>query len=116
MPSTFTLTFPCFIIRREDDLRFGMTVLPDGRRAMAVFTDANLAEMYLFERCWDKVSHRSIQINTPDGLARVLSSHVPDEVTKVVFNPNGVYPHTERIGPLVRMLQRHAVPNDTIDF
>jgi hypothetical protein len=95
MTSPFELSFPCFIVRRDDASRFAVVQLPDGRHAIAILTDPNLVQMFLFERCFDRIHHHPLPINTPAGLARILSRHLPPEVTHVVFNPNGIQPRND---------------------
>jgi hypothetical protein len=114
--SPFELSFPCFIVRRDDESRFAVVQLPDGRHAIAILTDPNLVQMFLFERCFDQIHHRPLPINTPSGLARILSRHLPPEVTHVVFNPNGIQPRIESVAGLLQVLKRHRVTIDVIDF
>jgi hypothetical protein len=116
MTSPFELSFPCFIVRRDDQSRFAVVQLPDGGHAIAILTDPNLVQMFLFERCFDRIHHSPLPINTPSGLARILSKHLPPEVTHVVFNPNGIQPRIESVERLVALLKRHKVAIDVIDF
>lgn len=116
MASPFELSFPCFIVRRDDASRFAEVQLPDGRHAIAILTDPNLVQMFLFDRCFDQVHHRPLPINTPAGLARILTRHLPPEVTHVVFNPNGIQPRIESVERLVALLKRHRVTIDVVDF
>jgi hypothetical protein len=113
MTPHFELHFPCFIVRREDESRFAVVSLPSGERAIAVLTDPNLVQMFVIERCFDRVAHRPLPVNTPAGLARILKSHVPPEVTHVVFNPNGVQPFTETLDRVLHSLE--AVAADHAD-
>ena len=116
MTSQFELTFPCFIVRRDDPSRFAVVQLPDGRHAIAILTDPNLVQMFLFERCFDRIHHRPLPINTPSGLARILARHLPPEVTHVVFNPNGVSPRIESIERIVKVLKGHRATIEIVDF
>lgn len=116
MTSHFELTFPCFIVRRDDASRFAVVQLPAGEQAIVVLTDPNLVQMFLFERCWDRISHRPLPISTPNGLARILESHLPAGVTHVVFNPNGAEPRTEPVERLLRLLKHTNVSSHIIDF
>jgi|HubBroStandDraft_4_1064222.scaffolds.fasta_scaffold49097_2 hypothetical protein len=116
MATPFELSFPCFIVRRDDASRFAVVQLPDGHHAIAILTDPNLVQMFLFDRCFDQVHHRPLPINTPAGLARILTRHLPPEVTHVVFNPNGIQPRIESIERLVSLLKRHRVTIDVVDF
>jgi hypothetical protein len=116
MTSPFELSFPCFIVRRDDESRFAVVQLPDGNHAIAVLTDPNLVQMFLFERCFDRIHHHPLPINTPTGLARILTKHLPPEVTHVVFNPNGIQPRIESVEQLVKLLKSHRVVVDVIDF
>jgi hypothetical protein len=112
----FELTFPCFIVRRDDESRFAVVQLPTGEKAIAILTDPRLVQMFLFERCFDRVVLRPLPINTPIGLARILARYLPAGVTHVVFNPNGVQPRTETVESLIRLLKQSPVSSDTIDF
>jgi hypothetical protein len=116
MATPFELSFPCFIVRRDDASRFAVVQLSDGHHAIAILTDPNLVQMFLFDRCFDQVHHRPLPINTPAGLARILTRHLPPEVTHVVFNPNGIQPRIESIERLVSLLKRHRVTIDVVDF
>lgn len=116
MPSHFELNFPCFIVRRDDESRFAVVQLPTGERAIAILTDPQLVQMFVFERCYEPIHHRPLPINTPVGLARILASHLPEGVTHVVFDPNGVSPRTVRVDKLVSLLKVSLVRSDTIDF
>jgi hypothetical protein len=116
MTSPFELTFPCFILRRDDESRFAVVQLPDGSHAIAILTDPNLVQMFLFEHCFEQISHRPLPINTPAGLARILSTQLAPEVTHVVFNPNGVQPRIESVKRLVALSKSHSVANQVADF
>ena len=116
MASRFELTFPCYIVRRDDESRFAVVQLPTDEKAIAILTDPQLVQMFLFERIRERVEYRPLPINTPIGLARILSRYLPTGVTHVVFNPNGVHPYTETVEGLIRLLRRAPVFSDTIDF
>jgi hypothetical protein len=117
MKSTFELNFPCFIVRRDDASRFSVVQLPTGERAIVILTDPHLVQMFLFERCWEEGKRRPLPINTAGGLARILARHLPEGVTHVVFNPNGIAPRTERVERLLGVLKQASVPiGDTFDF
>jgi len=116
MPSHFELRFPCFIVRRDDASRFDVVQLHTGERAIAILTDPRLVQMFLFERWSEHIPYRPLPINTPIGLARILARHLPEGVTHVVFDPNGVTPRTETVENLVRLLKTGAVQNEALDF
>ncbi len=78
-------------------------------------TDPRLVQMFLFERCFDHIPYRPLPINTPLGLARILAP-LPEGVTHVVFDPNGVTPRTETVESLVRLLKTATVQSETLDF
>jgi hypothetical protein len=116
MPSNFELTFPCFIVRRDDASRFAVVQLPAGEQAIVILTDPRLVQMFLFE-AWEERSHdRPLPINTPAGLARILNRHLPEGVTHVIFDPNSATPRKVRIDKLVPLLKRAPVYSDTYDF
>jgi hypothetical protein len=117
MKPTFELSFPCFIVRRDDASRFAVVQLPTGERAIVILTDPHLVQMFLFERCWERGKRRPLPINTAGGLARILERYLPTGVTHVVFNPNGVDPRTEPVELVLRVLKQAVVPmGDTFDF
>jgi len=116
MSSRFELTFPCFIVRRNDESRFAVVRLPGGDKAIAILTDPQLLQTFVSERWSERVVLRPLPVNTPVGLARILSRYLPKGVTRVVFNPNGVRPIVETVDELVRLLQRAPIYSDTIDF
>ncbi len=116
MPSRFELIFPCYVVRRDDESRFAVVQLPTGEQAIAILTDPQLVQMFLFERIRERVQYRPLPINTPVGLARILARFLPSGVTHVVFNPNGVHPRIEPVDVLVKLLRRAPVVSDTIDF
>jgi hypothetical protein len=116
MPSNFELTFPCFIVRRDDASRFAVVQLATGEQAIVILTDPRLVQMFLFDR-WHERSHdRPLPINTPGGLARILDRHLPDGVTHVIFDPNTAAPRKVRIERLLPLLKRALVYSDTYDF
>jgi hypothetical protein len=116
MPSHFELTFPCFIVRRDDASRFAVVQLATGEQAIVILTDPRLVQMFLFER-WHERSHdRPLPINTPTGLARILDRHLPTGVTHVIFDPNSASPRKVRIDKLVPLLKRTFVFSDTYDY
>jgi hypothetical protein len=116
MQSHFELRFPCFIVRRDDESRFAVVQLHTGEKAIAILTDPQLVQMFLFERCFERIPHRPLPINTPIGLARILARHLPEGVTHVVFDPNGVTPRTEKVEDLVRLLKSATVQSESLDF
>ena len=44
MATPFELSFPCFIVRRDDASRFAVVQLSDGHHAIAILTDPNLVQ------------------------------------------------------------------------
>jgi hypothetical protein len=108
----FELSFPCFIVRRDDESRFAVVERPTGEKAIAILTDPRLAEMFVFEHCFERTTYRPLPINTPLGLARILARYLPPEVTHVVFNPNGAQPRTETVETVIRLLKHSPVGVD----
>jgi hypothetical protein len=113
MARPFALSFPCFVLRRDDEPRCAVVSLPAGEQAIAILTDPNLVQMFVFEHCFEPVPHRPLPVNTPAGLARILEHHLPEGVTHVVFNPNGVEPCIERASELLRLLKQVVVTGET---
>jgi hypothetical protein len=116
MSNRFELTFPCFIVRRDDSSRFDVVQLPDGARAIAILTDPNFVQMFLFERLSDRTAHRPLPVSTPGGLARILSKHLPPGVTQVVFDPNSARPRIESVEGLLALLKRYRPSHEIVDF
>jgi hypothetical protein len=116
MPSRFELSFPCFIVRRDDESRFAVVQLPTGEKAIVILTDPQLVQMFLFERSFERTPQRPLPINTPLGLARILNRHLPEGVTHVIFDPNSVYPRKVRVDKLIGVLKLAPIYSDTYDF
>jgi hypothetical protein len=116
MSFQFELTFPCFIVRRDDASRFDVVQLPDGTHAIPILTDPNYVQMFVFERLSDRTPHRPLPVSTPGGLARILSKHLPPEVTHVVFNPNSAQPRIESVERLLTLLKRYKLSHEIVDF
>lgn len=116
MSSHFELNFPCFIVRRDDATRFAVVQLPAGEQAIVILTDPQFVQMFLFDR-WEERSHdRPLPINTPFGLARILTRHMPEGVTHVIFDPNSARPRKVAIDKLLPILKRAPIYSDTYDF
>jgi hypothetical protein len=116
MSSRFELSFPCFIVRRDDESRFDVVRLADGAHAIAILTDPNFVQMFLFDRLSDRTAHRPLPVSTPGGLARILSNHIPPEVTHVVFDPNSAQPRIESVAGLLKLLKRYKLSHEIVDF
>lgn len=116
MATRYEMTFPCFIVRRDDATGFAIVNLPTGERAIVILSNPNFVNMFLFEQGFTHHDLHPLPINTPAGLAQILVEHLPAEVTHVVFNPNSVQPHTVSIDALVRLLKGNRPRKKTIEF